>query len=375
MRKEEIRGLIIYSILILAAVIVGLTVIRDSMANYGPNKMSDFGFIIIVLLIAYLFNAFGLEFLHVLGAIIGGYSVTSFNVLSLCFYKTEEKWKFGFRDFNGICGETKIAPKKEKTNINMFTWLPLFGFAIELAACVVISTIVKTNTLPKHPWLRSAAIIFILISSMIAFYNLVPFKLDAMTDGFRIRLFTKEINVKAYNEMLVVKEEQRIGKSTGKIPVFDEITDFTAEINILAMYQFLESENYDEARNILDKLIDNKKVLNIDDYNRLLAQKIYLEILTKPIDEARKLYDELCSADIRRFIANDSSMQSIRAYVLIAGMIEGSESEVEYAKSKVERAKKRTLASQIATEEKLLTKALDYVYENHPKWVKEKAAE
>ena len=74
-------------------------------------------------------------------------------------------------------------------------------------------------------------------------------------------------------------------------------------------------------------------------------------------------------------MSNDISMPSIRAYILIAGMIEESESEVAYARSKVEKAKKRALASQIKAEEKLLDKAINYVYENHPKWEKENAAQ
>ena len=94
-----------------------------------------------------------------------------------------------------------------------------------------------------------------------------------------------------------------------------------------------------------------------------------------PIGEAKSLYDEICPTEIRRFIANDISMPSLRAYVLIAGMIEESESEVAFAKSKVEKAKKRALATEIKTEEKLLEKALAYVYENHPKWAKEKATD
>ena len=107
----------------------------------------------------------------------------------------------------------------------------------------------------------------------------------------------------------------------------------------------------------------------------MVAQKIYIAILTKELEDSKKLYDKICPTEIRRFIANDVSMSSIRAYVLIGGMIEGSQSEVEFAKSKVEKAKKKALASEVQTEEKLLEKALNYVYEKHPKWVQEKAAE
>lgn len=373
MRKEEIRGLIIYSLLIVAALIVGFTAIQPAIKDFPPNKMSSFGFIIVVLVVAYLFNAICLEVLHVLGAVFGGYKVTSFNILGICIYKTVDKWKIGFRDFNGISGETKIAPNKEKKNINLLTWFPIFGYAVELATCIVVTTIITKNS--PVAWLRPAAIIFILISSMIAFYNLVPLKLDSMTDGYRIRLFTKPVNIKAYNEMLTIQENQRLGKSVENIPVFDEITEYTAEINMLAMYKFLEEEKFEEAGKILDQLLEHKNVLNINEYNRLIAQKLYLAILVEPIEDAKKLYDEICPIEIRRFMANDISMASIRAYILIAGMIEGSESEVQFAKSKVEKAKKKALASQIKAEEKLLDKALNYVYENHPKWVKEKDAE
>lgn len=373
MRKEEIKGLIVYSIMLLAAIIVGFTAIRDQMSLYAPEKMSSFGFIIVVLIISYLLNVICLELLHVLGALLGGYSVTSINILGLCLYKKDKGWKVGFRDFNGISGQTIIAPKKDKLNPNLQSWLPLFGYAVELGVCVVVSSLVKEN--PKAYWLVPALTILLLIGSMLAFYNFVPIKLDSENDGYKIRLFTKPINVKAYNKMLEIQEKKRLGEEIKEIPVFDEITEFTAEINTAAMYKYLESEQFDEVEKIIDSLLDNKKVLSLNEYNRLIAQKLYLVILTKDLEEAKQLYDLICPTEIRRFIANDSSMPSIRAYVMIAGMIEGSESEVIFAKSKVEKAKKRSLASEIVAEEKLLEKAIDFVYKAHPKWVKEKTGE
>ena len=375
MRKEELRELIVFSILIVAALVVGLAAIRPTLANYPPVKMSEFGFIIVVLIVAYLFNAIGLEVLHLIGALFGGYKVTSFNIFGLCLYKNENKWKFGFRDFNGINGETIAAPRKEKTNANLIAWFPLFGYAVELATCVVLAYLVKTQSIKEPQWLRSASVIFILVSSMLAFYDFVPVKLGSMTDGYKIRLFTKPVNVEAYNKMLVIQEEQRLGKNIENIPVFEEITEYTAEINMFAMYKFLEEEKYDDALKIIDQLLEHKKVLNGNDHNRLIAQKLYLSILKDPIEEAKVLYEEICPIEVRRFIANDMSMPCIRAYILIAGMIEGSEGEVNFAKAKIEKAKKRSLAYEVKAEEVLLEKALKLVYESHPKWVKEKAAE
>ena len=374
MRKEEIRSLIVYAVLIIAALIVGLTVIRPAMDD-APKSMSQILFLLVVVLIAYLFNAIALEILHVIGAKLGGYKVTSVNVLWLCFYNDGKTWKVGFKDFNGVCGETRIAPKKEKLNANLLSWLPLFGFAAELAGCIVVNTLVNGNPETTVAWLAPAALIFLLISSLIAFYNFIPLKLDSFTDGYRIRLFTKPVNIEAYNQMLAIQEKQRLGEKVEKIPVFSEITEYTAEININAMYECLEKERYDEAIQILDHLLENRKVLGGNDVNRLIAQRVYLAILTSPVEEAKKLYDEICPIEVRRFIVNDNNISSLRAYVLIAGMLEGSESEVLFAKSKIEKAKKRTPASVKLTEEKLLNKALDMAYEAHPKWKKEDAAQ
>jgi len=374
MRKEEIRGLVVYLILIVAALVVGFTAIKPTMENYGPAKMHDIIFIIIVLVIAYLFNAVGLEVLHVIGAKFGGYKVTSFNVFGLCLYRTETKWKLGFRDFNGVNGETKVAPKKEKTNANLLVWFPLFGYAIELALCIVLAILVKNGSIETR-WIRPAALLFVLVSSMLAFYNFIPLKLDSMTDGYRIALFSKPVNIEAYNQMLVIQEQQRLGKTVENIPVFGEITEYTAEINVRAMYKFLEEENYIEADQIITQLLENQRVLNGNEFKRLIAQKLYIAILTQPLTDAKKLYDEICPIEVRRFIANDISMPSIRAYVLIAGMMEDSESEVAYAQSKVEKARKRALAAEVKTEDVLLEKAVKYVYEKHPKWGKEKDAE
>lgn len=374
MRKEEVRGLIVYTILIAVALIVGLTAVKDAMYQYYSAGLNQLVFVLIVLILAYFVNTIGHELLHALGAVIGGYKVVSINILGFCFENEKGKTSFHFKDFDGLTGETKIAPgKKEKKNLNLFVWCPIFGFAAEIASCIVIMSIIKDNPKSNAQWLVVAAVLFILVSSLMAFYDLVPIRLDCKTDGYRMRLFANKINVEAYNAMLEIEDKQRNGEKIEKVPVFEEITEFTAELNMVAAYYYLGKENFKKAEEIINKLIENKNKLSYTDVNRLLAQKLYLTILTKPIGEAKNLYDEIATTEIRRFISNDISMESIRAYILIAGMIEESEGEVKYAISKIEKAKKRSLKSQIEVEEKLVNKSIDYVYEKHPKWEKENA--
>lgn len=374
MRKEELRSLIIYTILIAVAITVGVTVIRDAMISYYHIQMQQWLFVIVTLFVCYLINAIGHELLHVLGAILGGYSITSINILGLCIEKNEKSAHIRFKEFDGLTGETKIAPKKEKTNINLFMWCPFFGFAAEIASSIVIISSAKTETIAESSWLVIAAIILILVSSMMAFYELIPIKLDTMTDGYRLRLFANPINVKAYDQITQLKEKERLGETIKSVPVFEEITEYTAEVNMLAVYFYLRNENFQKSEEIIDILLKNENKLDVRNVQRLIAQKLYIEVLTKPISQAKETYDKIASTETRRFIANDISMESIRAYVLIAGMIEGSQGEVKYALSKVEKAKKRALPSQIEIEEKLMKKAIDFVYNEHPNWEKEIAA-
>lgn len=376
MRKEEVTSLVIYFIMIAVAIVVGLTVVSDAIGKFRPDNMNTFLFVIIVLIIGLLLNIILLEVCHVIGAKIGGYKVTSFNVLGFCWEKKEGKWSFRFRDFNGLTGETKIAPGKGKLDLKKYIWLPIFGYAVELSSCIVCYSLVsKASSNFSAKWLAIVAIIFIIISSMIALYNLIPLKLDTMTDGYRFVLLSKQCNLDAYNELLRVEDLERQGKEVGEVKVFKEITEFTANLNLISVYQHLNKGEYKEAEELIDMILVSPKGINPTTHNRLIAQKIYIDVLTKPVEEAEKSYNELANDEIRRFIANDVSVESIRAYILIAGIIEKSKGEVDYASSKIDKARKNAMPSRRIIEDKMYQQALDKVYEAHPKWKEEKAAE
>lgn len=376
MRKEEVTSLIIYFIMIAAAIIVGLTVVKDAINKFRPEHMNAFLFVIVVLVLALLLNVILLEVFHVIGAKLGGYKVTSFNVLGFCWEKKENKWSFRFKDFNGLTGETKIAPGDKKLDLKKYIWLPIFGYAVELASGIVCYSLVsKASSNFSARWLAVAAIIFIICSSLIALYNLVPLKLDTMTDGYRFVLLSKKCNLDAYNELLRVEDLERQGKEVGEVKVFEEITEFTANLNLISVYQHLNKGEYEEAEKLIDMIIVAPKGIDPKTHNRLIAQKIYIQILTKPLEEAEKCYNELANDEIRRFIANDVSMESIRAYILIAGIIEKSKGEVDYACGKIEKARKNAMPSRKVIEDRMYEQALNKVYEVHPKWKEEKTAE
>ena len=371
MRKEEIASLIVYVLMIALAVIIGLSVVRDTMATCAPRQMNEYLFVIVVLIVGILFNVIMLEVLHIIGGLIGGYKITSVNILGFCFEKKEGKTVFKFKDFDGLTGETKLAPKKEVLNMKPFVWLPLFGYAAELAGCIVLHSQMVSNSTSPNSWLGVAAILFIILSSMLALYNLFPIKLDTMTDGYRLVLLSKPANVEAYNEMLKAEDLERNGQPVTDLRVFEDITEFTASINLFSVYRNLENNELDEAEKIVDMMLKDPKKLEPYTHYRLISQKLYITILTKSVEDAKKVYDDLADDKIRRFIANDASMESVRAYLLISGILEKSQAEVKYAINKKAKAMKRTVKQRAILEEKLFNIALDKVYEVHPNWKQE----
>ena len=371
MKKEDVASLIVYLGMIVIALVLGFTLIKSTFEQVYQLSMNSYLFAILVIIAGLLVNIIGLELGHILGGKMGGYNIVVVNILGLCFYRKDGKWKFGFKDFDGLTGETTLAPKSEKSNPKPFVWIPLLMYIVELVACIIFYTIGSDPKLEVHDplrWIATASIVWIAISSMMALYNFVPVKLDSMTDGYRLTLITKKVNVEAYNELMRIQNLQREGKEVGEVKVFDEITDFTTQLNLITIYEYLSKKEYDKAKELIEKnLTDPDKVSRTTRF-RLIAQKLYINILTMDLEDAKKYYEEEVGDDIRRFISNDISMESVRAYVLIAGMLDESYGEVEFANNRKPKAMKRALASRAKIEEQLYNEAFDKVMNAHPDW-------
>ena len=93
--------------------------------------------------------------------------------------------------------------------------------------------------------------------------------------------------------------------------------------------------------------------------------------MTLPLEEVKEYYDKQIGDETRKFIANDLSMPSLRAYILIAGLLDESNGEVTFAKSRKDKALKRAGSSRREVESKLYEEALAKVYSAHPDWVSE----
>ena len=370
MKKEDVVGLVIYLIIIALAVVFGLTVLQTHNAE---SSFSGFTYVIYVagsVVIGVIFNAILFELAHVAGAKIGKYDIISVNVLGFCFYKEQEKTKFHFSSFDGLTGETKIVPKKDMVEkANPYPYL-IFGslfFVVEAIIVMVVFSLFRSHESDILKDVAYFALTVGAIGLVILFYNIVPFRIDSMTDGYRLTMVSNPKNRAAFNELLRVEYEMQQGNAI-EVKVFDEITNFTADLNLNKVYALLDEKKYAEAEEILDKIINAKQNIDAKVYIRARAQKIYIDIITKDLKEAKEYYEKEVPVSERREISNDISMQSIRAYLLMSGLLDKSRSECIIALNNVYKAFKKTPKNRQKTEVTLFNEALDKVIAAHPDW-------
>ena len=371
MKKEDITGLIVYLIIIALAVIFGFTVLQTHNAESSFNGIGYVLYIIVSVVIGAVFNAVLFELAHIIGAKIGKYVILSVNILGFCFYKDGGKTKFKFSSFDGLTGETKIVPKEgmvEKANPYPYLFFGSLFFVVEAIAVMVVFSIYRHSDTAILRDVAYAVLTIGAIGLVILLYNILPMKIDSMTDGYRLTMVSNPKNKAAFNELLRVEYEIAQGNDNVEIKVFDEITNFTADLNLNRVYALLDKKEYKPAEEILDKIIAAKQEVSEKVYIRARAQKIYINLYTRNLEEAKEYYEKEVPVAERREISNDVSMASIRAYLLMSGLLDKSRSECIIALNNVYRAFKHTPKNRQHTEVELFNEALEKVVAAHPDW-------
>jgi len=371
MKKEDVSGIVVYILILAVAVVFGITVLRVHAENCGLDTIVYIFYILGAIVTGVILNAILFEVAHIVGAKAGRYLILSVNILGLLWYKDEDKTKFKFSGFDGLTGETKIYPKKDaKKEPNPSPFL-LFGtlfYVIELIIVVVLFAILNKGPADTSTNVAYFLLVVVVIGGMILVYNILPFKLDAITDGYRMRLTTNAANKKAFNELLRVEYAINHGESEVEIATFSEITNFTAELNLNKVYVLLEKKQFKEAEELIDIILNGKATISEKVYVRARAQKIYINIFTKPLEEAKEFYDNEVPMNERRGISNDISMVSIRTYLLMSGLLDGSKSECLLAINNVRKCFNSTPKQRQKVEADLFNEALAKIDELHPTW-------
>ena len=371
MKKEDIAGLFIYLIMVALALVFGLTILQQHAANSGMERFVYFLYIFGAIVAGVIFNSIIYELGHVVGAKVGRYEILSVCILGFMFSKLDGKLKFRFSSFDGLTGETKIVPKenaKKPADPTAFLWFGTLFYLIELIFIVAFFAFFSNSNNEIMVNVAYFLLVIGAIGILIIFYNIVPIRVDSVTDGYRMKLVSNPKNKEAFNELLRVQHEIDKGNTDVEIKTFDVITNFTADLNLNKVYVLLDKNNFEEAEKLLDAIIEGKEGISNSTYLRARCQKIYIKIMTKSFDDARAYYEKEIPINERRDISKDVSMEAIRAYILMAGLFDKSRSECILALEKVYKAFKHTAKQIQKVEIKLFNEALNKIIELHKDW-------
>lgn len=370
MKKENITGLVVYFIILGLAIVFGLIVLKQYFADSGDKALEGWQFALFILgavVAGAVVNATLFEVAHMIGAKIGGYKIVSVCILGLTFYKDNGKRKIRIGQYDGLTGETKITPKpglKKEANPTAYLLLGSFLFIIELFAAIIVFSYLTSKEMGDKKWayfILTAAI----VGAMILLYNIIPLKLDSMTDGYRLRLCSGAKNRKAFNNLLRIENGEKVEEGQ---EAAIELSSFSKDIKLNHLYEFLNAHDFVGAEKVLDEEIISDPKISRSLYLRARAQKIYINIMTKSLEDAMKFYEDSVTLQERRAISDDVSMDCIRAYVLMSGLLDKSRSECQLALKKLLRAYKAVPDARKDLERKLFNEGLQKVIDTHPTW-------
>ena len=372
MKKNDFATFIVYVAMIAIALLVGLLVIKPIMDSYGSAlPINSFLIMIFGLLAGAFLNAFFLEMCHLLGAKAGKYTVLKCVVFGFGLVSNfGGKKKFGFASYDGLTGETKVAPQDVKqSNLSAYILFPVLFLFVEFIVSMVLIVYCQNAEAsnPSIAWLHIFMVTILAAGGIVFVYDLFPAHIESITDGYLLLLLSKPANKEAYNNMLIAEACAMEGKEIPEVPVYEELTDFTVSLNLLTVYRHLTEGEPEKALPILEPVLAEE--VKVSDVTKKQCEILKLTILLEANnrEKGKKMYAEI-SDDTKKAIASISSMPALRAYLLIAAFIESSESEANYAVDKAEKLIKACEPNYKEAEKSLLQYDVDMTRKEHPSW-------
>lgn len=373
MKKENIFGLLMYLVIFAIAVVYGLTVLQTHFQESAMSEVWQYAiYIVCCILAGVIIGAILFEFGHVLGAKVGGYKIMSSTMLYLSIYKDEEKWKFGFKNFDGLTGETKIVPnyqKKDSPNPYPFlTYGSLFNLVWFVGCLILFFMFYKGSALDTD--YAYAFLTVGLISLVMTVYNIIPLQLDTSTDGSKLRFLINNKDRKVFNDLLLAQYQAKHGELAAEElkKAQEPVIPDTSEGKVVKLSLLIDDKKFDDAKAIIEELSGKEHELSRRSYLELKEHDIYVRIMTTPEKEMMDYYSDVIPMSVKREISQDYTMLGIRTYLLMAGLFDKARGECLIVLGKVNKAYKNTPSKRKHAEFVLFNEALEKVCVAHPKW-------
>ena len=363
MKKEDIFTLIVYAMMIAIAIFVGVNIIAPAFVTLGITGIHQYVYATITIFFAFLINVVLLELGHILGALAGGYRIQTVNVLGLAMIFSPQGLQFRFQAYEGLTGETIVVAKAKKPKPKLFLWGGLILYVIEM----VLAFVIGYGFFDQSQWGRYASVVVIAVGGMLMIYNFMPFKLDTVTDGYRLATLTTAKGNDAHEELQRIEKMYKLGTNPKPFKVFKELNNLNVQIYFHKIYQAMVDEAYDEA-NIDLTLLAKSPRLGESLQQKIFILQTYIQFIEMKPKAAANLYYELSSKQ-RKYLSHDPNMSTLSTYLYVAGIIEESYSEASYTFERQSVSMKRIQESGRKTAEAILfDRMLKLVKKKHPSW-------
>jgi hypothetical protein len=266
MKKEDILTLVVYAMMVAIAIFVGVNIIAPAFVTLGITGISQYVYATITIFAGFLINVILLEIGHILGALAGGYRIQTVNILGLALIFSPQGLRLRLQTYEGLTGETIVVPKAKKLKPKLFLWGGLFIYVIEM----ILAFFIGYGLFDQSQWGRYASIVVIAVGGMLMIYNFMPFKLDTVTDGYKLATLTTAKGNDAYEELQRIEKMYKLGKNPQPFKVFKEFNNLNVQIYFHKIYQAMVDEAYDEASADLKKLASSPRL------GETLQQKIFV---------------------------------------------------------------------------------------------------
>ena len=374
MKRNDFAVFMAYVCMFAVALLVGLLVIRPIMSDYGASFPINFVVLVVLsLIVGIVLNGLLLEGGHLLGAKIGGYEVLSCVVFMIGVKKKDGKFAFGLHSYDGLTGETKVAPKDvEKSSLGAYAFLPIFLYIVEAVVLMVVNAVTgsQLKETPSLAWLQVFSITILSVGGMIFLYDIFPFRMDSNNDGYLFTILSHNENRVAYNYYLLKEKSKFLGVAMPPIRTFDQITEFTAYLNYFAIYDHVSKGEFDQAVALLDKIIQVERGIGHAAKYDAACFKLTLLLASSKTSIGVSYYNEFTDEQ-KKYIANLPTMPALRSYLLISSCVEDSEAEANFALDKVEKVLS-TLGKEeplfLDSEKALVQYDKQFVAKMHPAW-------
>lgn len=343
-KKKENKNMAMYVLFVIIGALCGIV-----MGVYLDGVFEEYGIVLSFLFKMLIFFAtYYLQMLiheagHLVFGLLSGYSFGSFRAGSVILIKENEGLKIKRQKIAGTGGQCLMIPPKMSDGDFPVLLYNLGGVIMNLLTLPLCVFLVQISV--GKPLAYSFYVLMFLSGLIVALTNGIPLKLGMInndgSNALELRA-NKEARIAFHNQFMIL-EKLRNGVRLADMPsdYFPMPSDkgmknsISASAAVFLENRLMDTHGFDEARELIDKLLLMDSALVGLHKNILFADKIYIEAVSGLTESAKKHYED---KNYRAFVKQmQTSINVIRtdyAYALLC------ENDEERAKKILEQFEK-----------------------------------